>query len=58
LTRKCFPLTNFSNDKQIQESLENSLPKITFQKTNAPLRAENRDKRRRIVHNEGRTQKP
>jgi hypothetical protein len=34
LTGKCFPLTNFSNDKQIQESLENDFPKNKFQKTN------------------------
>jgi hypothetical protein len=33
-TRKCFPLTNFSNGKQTQESLESSFPKTTFQKTN------------------------
>jgi hypothetical protein len=34
LTGKCFPLTNFSNSKQIQKSLENNFPKITFQETN------------------------
>jgi len=30
LTEKYFPLTNFSNDKQTQESLENGIPKTTF----------------------------
>jgi hypothetical protein len=34
LTGKCFPLTNFSNGKQIQESLESSFPEIIFRKTN------------------------
>jgi hypothetical protein len=34
LTRKCFPLTNFSNDKQTRESLKNSFSKNIFQKTN------------------------
>jgi hypothetical protein len=34
LTGKCFPLTNFSNGKQTQESLENSFPETTFRKTN------------------------
>jgi hypothetical protein len=34
LTGKCFPLINFSNDKQTQESLESGFPEITFQKTN------------------------
>jgi len=37
LTGKCFPLTNFSNEKQIQESLESGLPKTTFRETNAAL---------------------
>jgi hypothetical protein len=37
LTRKCFPLTNFSNDKQTQESLENDFPESEFQKTNMAL---------------------
>jgi hypothetical protein len=36
LTEKCFLLTNFSNDKQTQESLENDSPKTTFQETNIP----------------------
>jgi len=35
LTRKCFPLTNFPNGKQTQESLENSFSETTFRKTNA-----------------------
>jgi hypothetical protein len=30
LTGKCFPLTNFSNDKQTQESLENGFLKSGF----------------------------
>jgi len=34
LTGKCFPLTNFSNDKQTQESLENGFSKTIFQKIN------------------------
>ena len=39
LTEKCFPLTNFSNGKQTQESLENSFPKTTFRETNMALEA-------------------
>jgi hypothetical protein len=35
LTGKCFPLINFSNGKQTQESLESGFPKTTFRKTNA-----------------------
>ena len=35
LTGKCFPLTNFSNDKQTNESLESCFPETTFQKTNS-----------------------
>jgi hypothetical protein len=31
---KCFPLTNFSNGKQTQESLESNFPETTFRKTN------------------------
>jgi len=34
LTGKCFPLTNFSNGKQIQESLESDFLETIFQKTN------------------------
>jgi hypothetical protein len=34
LTGKCFPLTNFPNGKQTQESLENDFPKTTFRETN------------------------
>jgi hypothetical protein len=33
LTGKCFLLTNFSNGKQTQESLENGFPETTFPKT-------------------------
>ena len=34
LTRKYFPLTNFSNGKQTQESLESGFPESEFQETN------------------------
>jgi hypothetical protein len=34
LTGKCFPLTNFLNGKQTQESLESDFPETTFRKTN------------------------
>jgi len=34
LTRKYFPLTNFPNSKQIQESLESGFPKSEFRETN------------------------
>jgi len=34
LTGKCFPLTNFPNYKQTQESLEIDFPETTFQKIN------------------------
>jgi hypothetical protein len=37
LTGKCFPLTNFPNDKQTHESLESGFPETTFQETNALL---------------------
>jgi hypothetical protein len=30
LTGKCFPLTNFLNGKQTQESLESDFPETTF----------------------------
>ena len=36
LTEKCFPLTNFCNGKQTQESLESGFPETTFRETNAP----------------------
>jgi len=38
LAGKCFPLTNFSNDKQTPESLENGFPETTFRKTNTAKR--------------------
>jgi hypothetical protein len=38
LTGKCFPLTNFSNDKQTQESLESGFPETTSRKTNTSKR--------------------
>ena len=38
LTGKCFLLTNFSNGKQIQESLESGFLEITFRKTNTAKR--------------------
>jgi hypothetical protein len=34
LTGKCFPLTNFPNGKQTQESLESGFPEKTFRETN------------------------
>jgi hypothetical protein len=37
LTGKCFPLTNFPNGKQTQESLESSFLKNEFRKTNMAL---------------------
>jgi hypothetical protein len=37
LTGKCFPLTNFSNGKQTQESLENDFIKSKFRETNITL---------------------
>jgi len=38
LTGKYFPLTNFSNGKQTQESLESGFPETTFRKTNTAKR--------------------
>jgi hypothetical protein len=38
LTGKCFPLTNFSNGKQIQESLESGFLETTLRKTNTAKR--------------------
>jgi hypothetical protein len=38
LTGKCFPLTNFSNGKQTQESLESDFLETTFRKTNTAKR--------------------
>ena len=38
LTGKYFPLTNFYNGKQTQESLESDFPEITFRKTNTAKR--------------------
>jgi hypothetical protein len=38
LTGKCFPLTNFSNGKQTQESLESGFRETTFRKTNTAKR--------------------
>jgi len=37
LTGKCFLLTNFSNNKQTQESLESGFPESKFQETNIAL---------------------
>ena len=34
LTGKCFPLTNFPEDKQTQESLESGFPENEFRETN------------------------
>jgi len=41
LTGKCFPLTNFSNGKQTQESLESGFPKSEFRETNMALITKN-----------------
>ena len=38
LTGKRFPLTNFSNCKQTQKSLESDFPETTFRKTNTVKR--------------------
>jgi hypothetical protein len=38
LIGKCFPLTNFSNNKQTQESLESGFRETTFRKTNTAKR--------------------
>jgi hypothetical protein len=38
LTGKYFPLTNFCNGKQTQESLESDFPETTFRKTNTTRR--------------------
>jgi hypothetical protein len=38
LTGKCFPLTNFSNGKQTQESLESGFLETIFRKTNTAKR--------------------
>jgi hypothetical protein len=37
LTGKCFPLTNFVNGKQIQESLKSGFSKTTYRETNMAL---------------------
>jgi hypothetical protein len=37
LTGKCFPLTNFPNGKQTQESLESDFLKSEFRETNIAL---------------------
>jgi hypothetical protein len=37
LTGKCFPLTNFPNGKQTQESLESGFPESEFRETNIAL---------------------
>ena len=34
LTGKCFPLTNFPEDKQTHESLESGIPESEFRETN------------------------
>jgi hypothetical protein len=38
LTGKCFPLTNFPNGKQTQESLESGFPESEFRETNIALK--------------------
>jgi hypothetical protein len=37
LTGNCFPLTNFPNGKQTQESLESDFPESEFRETNIAL---------------------
>ena len=37
LIRKCFPLINFPEDKQIQESLKSNFPKTNFLETNKAI---------------------
>jgi len=37
LTGKCFPVTNFPEGKQTQESLESGFPESEFQKTSTAL---------------------
>ena len=37
MTGKCFPLTNFPEDKQTQESLESGFPESEFRETNGVL---------------------
>ena len=37
LTEKCFPLTNFPEGKQTQESLESGFPESEFWETNTAL---------------------
>ena len=37
LTGKCFPLINFPEDKQTQESLESGFPESEFRETNGAL---------------------
>jgi len=44
LTRECFPLTNFSNNKQTQEILKNNFSKIIL-KTNMILNSSILDRR-------------
>jgi hypothetical protein len=36
LTEKCFPLTNFPNGKQTQESLESGFPETSFREITLP----------------------
>jgi len=48
LTGKCFLLTNFSNDKQKQESLENDFPESKFRKINI---AYNKERRKKMTYN-------
>jgi hypothetical protein len=43
LTGKCFPLTNFSNGKQTQESLESDFPESEFRETNIARRTSMQD---------------
>jgi len=40
LTRKYFPLTNFSNGKQTQKRLENGFPESEFRETNIAFKVQ------------------
>jgi len=54
LTGNCFPLTNFSNGKQTQESLESGLQKTTFWKTNIGFNAFSHNSKREVsMHHMG-----
>jgi len=54
LIEKCFPLTNFYNGKQTQESLESDFPETIFWKTNIAFNAfSHNSKREASMHHMG-----